>query len=71
VFGGDTAVAIMQELGIRSFEPVCELQPGIPYCELGYNGKTIGLVTKAGGFGEPDVLLQIDRMLRQVVPSEK
>ena len=62
--GGDTAVAILEVLGRRALQVMGDLMPGIPYCQLDINGRTLWLVTKAGGFGAPDTLIEILRKLR-------
>ncbi len=63
VFGGDTAHHILQALNVSSVEPVGEILPGVPVSLLP-NGRT--LVTKAGGFGSPDILLQLHKQLMYV-----
>jgi uncharacterized protein YgbK (DUF1537 family) len=52
VFGGDTAFGIHRSLGAVPFEPIGEVTAGVPI------SRSAGLwwVTKAGGFGAPDVL---------------
>ena len=62
--GGDTAVAILEALGRRALQVVGDLLPGIPYCRLDLDGRRLWLVTKAGGFGTPDTLIEIVRRLR-------
>lgn len=59
VFGGDTAFAIHHALGSADFETVGEVLPGVPV------SRRAGLVwvTKAGGFGSPEVLCDIRRRL--------
>lgn len=64
VFGGDTARAVLEELGARRFEPLGEVLPGVPVSALRFAGRELPLVTKAGGFGEPDVVERIRRWLR-------
>ncbi len=59
VFGGDTAVAVLRQLGVSELEPLGEVLPGVPVSRCG----ELLLVTKAGGFGEPDVVQQIMRIL--------
>jgi uncharacterized protein YgbK (DUF1537 family) len=41
-----------------------DLLPGIPYCRFDIDGRHVWLVTKAGGFGAPDTLIEIVRRLR-------
>jgi uncharacterized protein YgbK (DUF1537 family) len=63
VFGGDTLFAILNALGVKSLEPAGEVLPGVPVSTIRLPGRTIRLVTKAGGFGEPDILQIIRRHL--------
>jgi uncharacterized protein YgbK (DUF1537 family) len=59
IVGGDTAARVYRTTGCSGIEISGEVQPGIPY------GKWIGglladcpVVTKAGGFGQPDTLVR-------------
>jgi len=54
VFGGDTAIAVWRELGIRELLPLPEVLPGVAVSMA----RDILFVTKAGGFGEDDVVEQ-------------
>jgi len=56
VFGGDTAFSLLTAMNIDSLEPIGEVLPGVPVSLLP-NKKT--LITKAGGFGDPDLLFQV------------
>ena len=60
VFGGDTAFAIHRALGAGGFEPYGEIVPGVPLSSC--NG--LLWITKAGGFGESDLLCEIRRLTR-------
>lgn len=51
--GGATAEAVLDELGIDTFELVRELETGVP---LGVSPTGVAFVTKAGGFGDDLVL---------------
>jgi uncharacterized protein YgbK (DUF1537 family) len=62
--GGDTAVAILEALGRRALQVMGDLLPGVPYCRLALDGRALWLVTKAGGFGGPDTLIEIVSRLR-------
>jgi uncharacterized protein YgbK (DUF1537 family) len=53
--GGDAALAVCRALGITSLRPRAELLPGVVWSETGREG--ISLATKAGGFGDPRLLL--------------
>lgn len=56
VFGGDTAFSILQAMNIDNVEPIGEMLPGVPVSLLPGN-KT--LITKAGGFGNPELLFEL------------
>ncbi len=53
VFGGDTAYAILRSLGTIKVDSIAEILPGVPASRI--PGGPL-LITKAGGFGAPDVL---------------
>lgn len=53
--GGDAALAVCRALAITSLRPRAELLPGVVWSETGREG--ISLATKAGGFGDPRLLL--------------
>src|SRR5690625_1202286 len=59
VTGGDTAQALLDQLRADGIDLVSEALPGIPYGRI-HGGSATGLpiVTKAGGFGGPDALIQ-------------
>jgi len=63
VFGGDTVRAVMEALGARLIEPAGELLAGVPISRIPAAG--LALVSKAGGFGPPDVVAQIRQQLEQ------
>jgi uncharacterized protein YgbK (DUF1537 family) len=75
VFGGDTAAAILKKAGVRHLEPLSEVLPGIPLARIHgaveVPGKTSCLkrcfwITKAGGFGDIDLLYRIRELLEGV-----
>jgi 4-hydroxythreonine-4-phosphate dehydrogenase len=63
VFGGDTARAILHELNVTSVTPIGEILAGVPVSVFEFEGRAIGLITKAGGFGDPDTLAAIRRAI--------
>ncbi len=65
VFGGDTTFAILGELGVDRIRPAGELLPGVPFSSMGYRGRSLALVTKAGSFGNDAVLLAIRERLKE------
>lgn len=64
--GGEVASAVCVELGVRAIDVYGEVQPGIPYGALRSGGEdNLRVVTKAGGFGEPDALLTAMEFLKE------
>lgn len=63
VFGGDTAMEIMNALGCRGIRPRKEIVPGVAISEVMSDKYKVNLVSKAGGFGNENVLLEIKKFL--------
>jgi uncharacterized protein YgbK (DUF1537 family) len=62
--GGATARFVCERLGAHGVRLEGELQPGVPYGTLhGGLWHGVQVVTKAGGFGTPDTLLDVVRAL--------
>ena len=59
--GGATAMAVCTTLSVNEISIIEELRPGIPLLRL----DDINAVTKAGGFGEPDALIQASQYLKR------
>lgn len=59
--GGATALAVTERLGTKNIEILDEVEPGIPVLRL---DQTLA-VTKAGGFGQPDALIQATKYLKR------
>jgi uncharacterized protein YgbK (DUF1537 family) len=74
IIGGDTAYAFLAALGSPPIVPITQLVPGVAISRISnsdvksrlplYHGDLI-LITKAGGFGEVDVLCRIRQILEQ------
>jgi uncharacterized protein YgbK (DUF1537 family) len=64
IFGGDTSARILSTLGVQVIRPLRELLPGIPVSRITVEGRALKLVTKAGGFGDPDVIRRIRAALQ-------
>jgi D-threonate/D-erythronate kinase len=63
VFGGDTAYGVLKAFGLPNLRPLGEILPGIPISSFCYNGRELILISKAGGFGQPDILMRIYDLL--------
>ena len=61
--GGATALSVCSALEVGGFEILKEVEPGIPLLSL---GDGLWAVTKAGGFGGEDVLINIVKYLRRM-----
>ncbi len=59
VLGGDTLMALVNEIQIPFIHPIKEVLPGVVLSKVKIKGQYIYLVTKPGGFGEKDTLLRI------------
>ncbi|MFB3779557.1 MAG: four-carbon acid sugar kinase family protein [Bryobacteraceae bacterium] len=65
IFGGDTTLAVLRSLGITVLENLGELLPGVPVSQARHRGSPLTLVTKAGGFGGPEMLISIKELLEK------
>ena len=64
--GGDTALAILNRLGVGLVYPQGEAAPGLPWFTIEPSGAPgIACVVKSGGFGTADVLAELLRTDRQ------
>jgi uncharacterized protein YgbK (DUF1537 family) len=68
VIGGDTAFAVVRELQFPPLESIAEVVPGVPVTRIAAadlqhvipgRARDLILITKAGGFGEDDMLARI------------
>jgi uncharacterized protein YgbK (DUF1537 family) len=58
VTGGETARIFLDQGGVNELEILDEVEPGVPLSRVrGTTGGDLFLVTKAGGFGSPEVFL--------------
>ncbi len=64
VTGGDTAQALMADLGVHSVDLAGELLPGIALGVVPHRKRSFKLVTKAGGFGDPELFVTLMKELR-------
>ncbi|WP_319019153.1 4-hydroxythreonine-4-phosphate dehydrogenase PdxA [Glutamicibacter sp. JL.03c] len=59
--GGETARAVLDDLGIRSLTPLKQLEPGVVICRTAH-GRLVG--SKPGSFGSPRILTHALATLR-------
>jgi uncharacterized protein YgbK (DUF1537 family) len=70
--GGDTALAILRQLGVSVLVPKGEIEAGIPWFEIeGPDGRTFCCAVKSGGFGNVDSLLNLvpENLLSQTMSN--
>jgi uncharacterized protein YgbK (DUF1537 family) len=60
--GGETAAACLNAMGIDVLRLVGEVQPGLPVSEPLDFPDALRIVTKSGGFGDPDCLANLVRV---------
>jgi uncharacterized protein YgbK (DUF1537 family) len=63
VFGGDTAFGILEAFGRPLLRPLGEILPGVPISRM--DGFDRALISKAGGFGERDLLCRLREALER------
>ena len=56
IFGGDTLLAVMRTLQVDLMKIRKEVLPGVVLGSIEYRGRTIPVITKAGSFGEADLI---------------
>lgn len=71
IFGGDTLAAIMRRMGIQSLRPVAQPAKGVVLCKVDYQGRSLSVVTKAGGFGGENLVETIQSALTPRADTSK
>lgn len=61
--GGETARALLAAAGIDALHVVDEIESGVPLLHALHAGRTLQVITKAGGFGTPGTLTSAWRRL--------
>jgi 4-hydroxythreonine-4-phosphate dehydrogenase len=67
--GGETARAILDQLGIRRLRVLGEVEPGVPFCVADGWTRQLPVLTKAGAFGSPDTLVLCREFLHRLERS--
>ena len=57
--GGDTLLALMEAVGVHELVPVCEEELGVVLTSFTYSRKKYYIMTKSGGFGEKELLVEL------------
>lgn len=61
--GGDTLLALTRAVGAAELAPVCDLDAGAVLTDFVYAGKTYHIISKSGGFGEPDLFIRLAKSI--------
>ena len=62
--GGDTLHGFMKKIGVWELRPICEMATGVVLTEFVYRGRHYHMISKSGGFGEPDLLVRLSEKLQ-------
>jgi uncharacterized protein YgbK (DUF1537 family) len=57
--GGETAAAVLDAIGAGLLRVEGEVLPGLPLCHAVGLSDFPAVITKSGGFGQPDTLLRL------------
>lgn len=63
IFGGDTLIGLLKNLNSSYIIPITEIVPGVVLAKLVYKTEDIFIFTKAGGFGDIDVIEKIEKFM--------
>lgn len=64
--GGDTALAVLRRLGVEIIKVAGEVRPGVAYGRASLRGRQLWVLTKAGGFGDEALFVDIEQFFRKV-----
>lgn len=57
--GGDTLLQCMNSVGVQELEPICEMENGVVLARFHYKNCSRHVITKSGGFGQEDLLIEL------------
>lgn len=61
--GGDTLLAMMRTLGVAELVPAGEVATGSVLTSFVYHKKVYYIISKSGGFGEPDLFCRLAKLI--------
>lgn len=71
IIGGDTLLAFVQAMGIQTLVPVDEIVPGVVLSKYHSGGNWQFLISKSGGFGGRDLLVDIYAKLNPMTKPQE
>ncbi len=63
VMGGDVLLALVEAARVRTLKILGEVTTGVVASELVVDGVPVNVISKSGGFGEPDLFLRVSERL--------
>lgn len=63
IIGGDTFMSVVKRIGCTGIVPLREMTAGVVLSCIEYREEKLYVISKSGGFGDEDVLLQLEQML--------
>ncbi|WP_373078657.1 four-carbon acid sugar kinase family protein [Fusobacterium varium] len=63
IFGGDTLMGILKNIGCHYIIPISEIFPGVVFTKAVGKNISVNVITKAGGFGEESIIERINEFL--------
>lgn len=63
--GGDTALAVLRRLGVDIIEVAGEVRPGVVFGRVALQERQLWVLTKAGGFGDEELFLDIEQFFHE------
>ncbi len=64
VMGGDTLQSFLSQVGVKEMRPLKEMLPGTVLSEFHWNDKLYHLLSKSGGFGDPELIVELEKLVR-------
>ncbi len=65
ITGGDTLLGFMKNMGIFEVEPICEIIPGAVLSRFCVEHKVYQMISKSGGFGSDELLVQLAEKIKE------
>lgn len=62
--GGDTLFQSMEVLAVKEIKPIREISSGVVLSELLWQGRPIQVITKSGGFGQPELFTELNAQVK-------
>lgn len=71
IIGGDSLIGFVRQAGIKVISPICEMECGVVLSQFEYNGKTLNVISKSGGFGQKTIFSDLFKVLSKLNEGKK